>query len=315
LGQIASTAPALDWTGYLSIWLSGWTWWLLIGPLLLVLLVFPTGRLLSPRWRWVVVLIAVVFASFLIIATASPMWQDPNSGQIVPNPLGVMPVDISFEAIQAPWSIGLLSAVGLCVISVLLRYRRAGAVEREQLKWFFYACGIFLAVYAPGFLIQSDAPDLFGVLFGFAILFIPVSIGIAILRYRLFDIDIIIRRTLIYSVLTAILAFLYLGSVIALQQLLRALTGAESELAIIVSTLAIVALFTPLRRRVQGTIDHRFYRRRYDATQVLAGFGTTARDEIELDRLTGELVSLVHETMQPATVSFWVRKGTSPTVK
>jgi len=137
---------------------------------------------------------------------------------------------------------------------------------------------------------------------------IPIAHGISILRYRLFDIDIIIRRMLIYSTITAMLALFYFGSVLVLQQILRPLIGAESDLAIIISTLAIAALFNPLRHRVQDTIDHRFYRRKYDAQKVLERFGVTARDEVELEKLTSELLNVVNETMQPTSASLWLRR-------
>ena len=137
---------------------------------------------------------------------------------------------------------------------------------------------------------------------------LPLSTGIAILRYHLFNIDIIIRRTLIYSVLTGLLALVYFGCVVVLQQLFRGFTGQGSDLAIIVSTLAIAALFTPLRRRVQETIDHRFYRRKYDAAQVLAGFGAAAQDEVELEKLTDHLLAVVDATIQPTQVSLWLSK-------
>ncbi len=138
--------------------------------------------------------------------------------------------------------------------------------------------------------------------------FVYLSIGVAILRSCLFDIDIIIRRTLIYSVLTAILALFYFGAVIVLQQLFHVITGAGDDLAIIVSTLVLAALFNPLRRRVQDAIDHRFFRRKYDAARVLAQFAATARDEVELSKLTERLVEVVQETMQPAHVSLWLVK-------
>ncbi len=142
----------------------------------------------------------------------------------------------------------------------------------------------------------------------FGYLFLPLCLAIAITRYRLFDIDLIIRRTLIYSIITAMLALFYFGAVIVLQQVFRSLTGAGDDLAIIVSTLAIAALFNPLRHRIQTAIDRRFYRRKYDAARILAAFGTTVRDEVDLDKMTGELLTVVQETIQPTHVSLWLVK-------
>ncbi|HEY6041700.1 MAG TPA: hypothetical protein VIX58_06180 [Anaerolineae bacterium] len=310
LEQIALAAAETTFVTYLLIWISGWSWWLLIGPLLLILLVFPTGRLLSPRWRWLVAMIAVLFIVFTGINTVTPVWQDPNTGKSVRNPLGenLIPAGLSFDAIALPFGIALVATAALCVLSVFVRYRRSAVVERVQLKWFLSACALFILVYPFGFFITEDnSPGWSGALFSVTILFLPVSIGIAILRYRLFDIDVIIRRTFIYSLVTAALALVYFGGVVILQQLFRSLTGAGDDLAIILSTLAIAALFNPLRHRIQDAIDRRFYRRKYDAQQVLAGFAKTARDETDLDKLAERLVDVVQETIQPKNVSVWIR--------
>jgi hypothetical protein len=309
LAQILNGTAEPSTLTYLLIWLDGWTWWLLVGPLLLLLLVFPTGQVLSPRWRWVVGIIGLLFSVFIVFATFSPSLQDPNTGKIVPNPLGMnlLPADFSFETIVVPWIFTLTSTVALSVLGVFIRYRRSALVEREQIKWFLYACALLIAVYVSQAFTHGNGPSWLGVISSITFLLLPISIGISILRYHLFDIDIIIRRTLIYSIITAMLALFYFGSVVVLQQILRPLIGAESDLAIILSTLAIAALFNPLRHRVQDTIDHRFYRRKYDAQKVLARFAQTVRDEVELEKLTGELLRVVDETMQPTRVSLWLK--------
>lgn len=296
----------------LVIWLSGWGWWLLIGPLLLILLTFPTGHLLSPRWRWVVGLIALQIATFTLIVTLSPQWQDTTTGAKFPNPLGIhlLPADFTFETIQVPWIMALLTTVGLCVLAVFIRYRRSGIVEREQLKWFLFACALFVAFYLSfGVLfIDTNPPTWTGILFNAILMFLPVSIGIAILRYRLFDIDVIIRRTVTYALVVALLLVVYFGSVIVLQQVFAGITGQRSEVITVLSTLAIAALFVPVRYRVQNAIDKRFDRKKYNAQQVLQKFAQTVRDETDLDKLTGELVNVVQETMQPKSVSLWLKR-------
>jgi hypothetical protein len=226
----------------------------------------------------------------------------------VRNPLGAISPGFSFATIQAPYFLVLVSCVALCVASVLIRYRRSGPIERAQLKWFLYACAVLLLLYILilGFGAQQQRVGWWTLVFDGAILLIPLSIGISILRYHLWDIDLIIRRTLVYSILTALLALFYFGSVVVLQQLLRLLTGAGNDLAVILSTLAIAALFLPLRSRIQQIIDRRFYRRKYDAARVLEAFGANARNEVDISRLTEHLLSVVQETVQPATVSVWL---------
>ena len=194
--------------------------------------------------------------------------------------------------------------------SLFVRFRRADPVERSQLKWLLYAGGVFLIVYAgAGFASNLSGNDLFEIALLLSILSLPAAIAIAILRYRLYDINVVIRKTLVYTAVTALLALVYFGSVVLLQRLVSVLTGIEqSPLAVVVSTLAIAALFTPLRRRIQDAVDRRFYRKKYDAQQVLAQFALTARDETDLDPLLGELTRVVQETMQPEGVSVWLKK-------
>jgi hypothetical protein len=303
LAQMVSATSEPTFTALFVLWFGGWAWWLFLGPLLLILLLFPTGRLISPRWRWVVILLAITFSGFLLFATISPTLGS------LPNPLGLIPEAFPLEFFLVPFYILLTTTVLSCVASVFLRYRRAAAVEREQLKWFLYAGGVFLLVFLSGFFINQDGPPgVWAILFDLAVLTIPLSIGIAILRYRLWDIDVLIRKTLIYAVLTSALALVYFGSVVLLQQAFGAVTGTEnSPVVTILSTLAIAALFTPLRRYIQNFIDRLFYRRKYDAQKILEGFASSVRNEVELEQLTARLLSVVEETMQPESVSLWLK--------
>jgi hypothetical protein len=198
----------------------------------------------------------------------------------------------------------------------------SSAVERQQTKWIILAIVMivlsimaWVLVFGGALAIPAGRPRLLANLGGtifidfFALLLLPVAITIAILRYNLWGIDVIIRKTLVYAALTALLALVYFGSVVLLQRLFGSLTGvAQSPLAVVVSTLAIAALFTPLRRRIQDTIDRRFFRKKYNAQQVLAAFSVTARDETDLDSLTAELARVVQETLQPERVSVWLKE-------
>jgi len=206
---------------------------------------------------------------------------------------------------------------GAAVLSLFVRLRRAEGVERQQLKWFAYAAAMFasgivlivipLAVDTPSWYVRAATA-----VFTAAGTAIPIAIGIAILRYRLYEIDLLINRTLVYGALTVLLALIYFGGVTSTQAIFRTLTGQEeqSQLAIVVSTLIIAALFTPLRRRIQGLIDRRFYRRKYDARKTLEEFSATLRDETDLTALSDDLMGVVHGTMQPAHVSLWLRPAT-----
>ncbi len=198
----------------------------------------------------------------------------------------------------------------------MLRLRRARGIERQQIKWPAYTA----VMAASGSILTYTISEAIGSRWlewaGFVILIaalvsFPISIGIAILRYRLYDIDTLINRTLVYGALTAILAALYFGGIVVLQRAFVALTGEKSTLAVVASTLLIAALFSPLRRRVQGFVDRRFYRSKYDAAKTLEAFSAKLRDETDLDALSGDLVGVVRETMQPAHVSLWLRPDTA----
>jgi hypothetical protein len=207
------------------------------------------------------------------------------------------------------WFVLVLGFV-LGAAALVVRYRRAGAVERQQLKWVASTGVLFAATFAvEGFAQDSESgvlAEVVGTVSVAALAAIPVAAGFAILRYRLYDIDVVIRRTLVYGVATAALAGLYFGFVLALQQVFSGFAGG-SDLAVAVSTLAVAALFGPARRRLQHAVDRRFYRRRYDAQRTLEAFSASLREEIDLHALSGELRRVVEETMQPAHVSLWLR--------
>ncbi len=289
--------------GEIMGWLRDWLWIpATLAPLILVLLLFPTGHLPSRRWRplvWFTV-IALTAATVAHALTPGPL----SEASFVVNPFGIDGAgDILWSIFLAGFfftAVPVFGALGL----LLIRLRRSAGQERKQLQWLALAALLLGLAFPVGGLVPVlAAPLIIGASLG-----VPVAVGIAILRYRLFDIDVIIRRTLIYSIITALLALFYFGSVILLQQILRPVIGQGSDLAIIISTLAIAALFNPLRHRVQDTIDHRFYRRKYDAQQVLAQFAATVRDEVELEKLTSELLNVVGEVMQPASASLWLKK-------
>jgi hypothetical protein len=216
------------------------------------------------------------------------------------------------------WLVALLSVAfplmllaGLAaVISLFVRFYRSGGEERQQIKWFAYAAAVSLfwvflldGISASGRVLEA----VIAVLGLFIIPSIPLAAGIAIFRYHLYDIDRIINRTLVYGALTASLALVYLGSVVSLQTLFRTIAGGGSQLVIVASTLAVAAMFSPLRRRIQGFIDRRFYRKKYDAKETLEAFSAKLKDETDLDRLGDELVSVVGGTVQPAHASLWLR--------
>jgi hypothetical protein len=220
-------------------------------------------------------------------------------------------VDGSLEAL----SYGVLGVAG--VISLYVRFRGVGQVEREQIKWLAYAGAVLLTgsvlLYAgPDSLSETWFRQVGFALWMIGFVGVPVAIGIAIFKYRLYDIDTVINRTLVYGSLTATLVALYFGGIVVLQRVFVLLTGQQSTLAVVASTLLIAALFTPLRHRIQGFIDRRFYRSKYDARKTLEAFSAKLRDETNLDALSGDLVGVVRETMQPAHVSLWLRPETAP---
>ncbi len=310
--SLAPSSPAPTVPLLLMVWFSNWNWLLLIIPLLYIPLLFPSGRPPTPRWRWVSVATIGWATLFVLMVTLTQKINANTKPNIVfDNPIGILGKDTT-ELLVGLWIVGLLALVVACAVALFIRYRRANETEREQIKWLLYACIVFLVVYVGGSVsgiagTASLGGYIWGMFFGLSVIALPAAIGIAILRYRLYDIDVIINRTLVYGSLTAMLVLVYLGGVVSLQYALRVVTGQGSQIAIVASTLAIAALFNPLRRRVQAFVDRRFYRRKYDARKTLEAFSAKLRDETDLEALNNELVSVVMETMQPSHVSLWLR--------
>jgi hypothetical protein len=267
-------------------------------------LLFPDGRLPSRRWRPVVWLVGTGVLLYVVDAALEPGGPDPLGVELPSSVYGVLAI-VSIVSLI----VGIFGAAA----SVALRLWRARGQERQQIKWLVYATsvvviGAFGAVLLP--LLLGDV--FYGVMiYGFAGM--PVAVGVAILRYRLYDIDIIINRTLVYGSLTAMLLAVYFGGVATTQAIFRTLTGQaeQPQTAVVVSTFIIAALFNPVRRRIQSFIDRRFYRSKYDARKTLEAFATKLRDQTDLEALNKELVGVVSETMQPAHVSLWLRPVTA----
>jgi hypothetical protein len=288
--------PGGDWVA----WLSSAIWHPAFGFFVFAFLLFPDGRLPSARWRPVAWIAAAnYFMGGVLGLLWGPLFGEFFSYAEPPFRLpGYFVVDVAFGVFLV-CNFGLLA---LSAVSLVLRLRRAAGVERQQLKWFVYAVSLFSLVAPSSVLILGD-----GRLLVILLPLVPAAAGVAILKHRLYDIDVVINRTLVYGTLTATLALIYVGGIVGLQYVFRALAGQESQLAIVASTLAIAALFRPLRRRLQDFVDRRFYRSKYDAARTLEAFSAKLRDKTGLEDLTGELVGVAQQTVQPEHVSLWLR--------
>ena len=302
-----------------------WLWVPTVGLLgIYLLLLFPDGRLPSRRWRPLAWFSGVMIVLLSITEGLAPGPLENQGG--VPNPFGL-------EAL--PWLVDvsyiILPLLPLCIfasaVSMVLRFRRSRGEVRQQIKWVAFVASFSGLLYLIAMLsslvvqVSSDSVPQFPwwaeVLFSVAVLSfagVPVAIGFAVLKYRLYDIDVVINRTLVYGSLTAMLVAFYFVSVATSQTILRALTGQteQPQLAIVVSTLVIAALFNPLRRRIQSFIDRRFYRSKYDARKTLEVFSARLRDGTDLETLNNDLTGVIQETMQPAHVSLWLRPARPP---
>jgi hypothetical protein len=302
--------------------LSLWLWVPTVGLLVIYLvLLFPDGRLPSRRWRPLAWLSGAVIVLLSVTEGLAPGPVAELGG--VRNPFGLE---------GQPWvadttNVALMMFLGCIlasVLSLILRYRRSRGEVRQQIKWIAFAVsvvglgfvsamisGLIAFVFAPETWGGTDAPPFwFELLFSAVLLSfggVPIAVGFAVLRHRLYDLDVVVNRAIVYVSLTGMLAAVYLGGVTATQAIFRTLTGQGSQLAVVASTLAIAALFSPVRRRVQGVVDRRFYRRKYDARRTLEAFNARLRDETDLDRLGADLITVVRDTVQPEHARLWLR--------
>jgi len=325
LFQLAFAAGAYKWAAFIRApgtlplgevaLLIGIAWLPALGCLFLAIMLFPTGRPPSPRWRLPVALVVMATALGLVAELLGP-----REFPVQPSPFGsqgALPLTVANPlAIDGPLAtlLGYVGAFPLVVYlipvaAVLVRFRTAAGTERQQLKWFAYAASIVMVFFvATGFGLFSYLGGVLASLVAVVVMdLIPISVAIAVLRYRLYDIDLLINRTLVYGATTAVIGGAFFGGIVLLQTLLRPFTTG-SELSVAASTLVSFALFQPLRRRIQRAVDQRFYRSRYDAVRTVDAFSERLRDEVELDALRGDLLTVVGDTMQPAHASLWLRR-------
>jgi hypothetical protein len=296
----------------LAVWLSLWVPVPALVAATFFCLLFPDGSPPTHRWRWVSRL-AVMGGVLLVFGLSlAPGALDERNYPGARNPVGVEDAGRLLEGTTTVGTALAITALILAVVSMIVRFRRSSGVERQQLKWVVYAGAVAAGGFALTLFLSGPLANAVFALGFLAFIGVPVAAGFAIMRYRLYEVDILINRTLVYGPLTASLVALYFGGVVLLQRLFVALTGEKSTLAVVASTLLIAALFNPLRRRIQSFIDRRFYRRKYDAAKALEAFSAKLRDETDLDALSDELVGVVRETMQPAHVSLWLRSEPPP---
>jgi hypothetical protein len=307
--------------GLAMAWLGEWPWFVALGFVLtFLLLLFPNGRLVSRRWRVVAWAAAADLALNAVWGAFKPT-LDSLEPQIFPNPLALQQVEATFDLLGPVVLVGLGLLTILSAISMVVRFRRARGAERQQLKWVTYATAVSVLVWLvfAATDLQSRLPDALAAVIGAVFVgAVPVAIGIALLRYRLYDIDRLINRTVVYGLLTALLAGVYAGAVLVLGQVFGGVGRDPPSWAVAGATLAMAALFQPARGRIQAAVDRRFNRRKYNTAKTIEAFSTRLRDQVDLDTLSTELLAVVGQTMEPSQVSLWLRPpppgspGTAP---
>jgi hypothetical protein len=300
-----------------AAWVASWSWapgFFL--PLVLLPLLYPTGQLPSPRWHPVAWLAVVSILLAMIANAFRPGPLTPSEVPVATNPLGITGATGLLEVVDSIGAVLFVPLFFAAVASVLVRFRRARGVERQQLKWFLYATvailvGFWLVPVTPA-VIFDPSELLADLLIGVLSLGWPVALGIAVLRYRLYDIDRLVNRTLVYGLLTIVLGGVYASTVLVFGELFGGIGAEPPSWAVAGATLAAAALFQPLRRRIQEAVDRRFNRRRYDAGRTVEAFSGRLRDQVDLDTLTAELLAVVSQTVEPAAVSLWLRPRATP---
>ena len=297
-------------------WVAAWAWIpAFLFPATFGVLLFPTGRLPSRRWRPIAWMIAIGYALMIVAEMfgTGPLLDPPEKYPQITNPLAIEPLEGLFDAIITLSELTLVLPVAVSVASIFARLKTATGTERQQIKWFAYSAlipalgmTVFVLLLALPSVESSTANLVAGWTVGFGVMVLPITVCIAILRHNLYDIDKLISRTLVYGLMTALLLATFTGGVLLFQFVLSPVTGGN-DLAIAVSTLLTLVLFQPVRSRLQDFVDRRFYRRKYDTQRTLERFGIAAREAVDLDQLTAEMMRVVSGTMQPEHLSLWLR--------
>jgi hypothetical protein len=293
---------------WLGVWFTSWSWVLLIFPIFHLLLVFPDGALLSPRWRWVVVVEVAMVAFMILSGTFSEQVSMIDAGDetvwTLSNPIGFIPESFYQGAFGTIWTVGLMLLTVAGVVAFIQRYRLGSPLQRQQLRWPLFGAAVFGVAYGATAVTGGATTGTgWDALFGLSLAAIPISVAIAVLRFRLYELDRIVSRTVTYAVVAAFLLGAYGLIVLGLGSFL----GRDNPLAVAGATLGAAALFSPVRTRIRGWVDRRFNRSRYDTEQVIDRFVSSLRDQVDSEDLVDGWVGVVSETMQPASVAAWVR--------
>ncbi|MEA1902288.1 MAG: hypothetical protein U9N56_02050 [Actinomycetota bacterium] len=302
------TAPnpptAID---YLALFLANSMWVVIFFPLFMLLYLFPTGRFLSRRWAWAGWLAVGMVVTFLVIGIFAETWGTPNDDWVIDNPIGFVPND--WGAFGVVWNLGLIALPVGGFAAMTVRFRRSNVVERTQIKWVLYAALVFALSYVGSVILNAVGGSfgdlLIGSLFALSLALLPLSIAAAITRYRLFEIDRIISRTLAYAVVVALLGALYFGMI----TLITSLLPTQNALAVAGSTLAVAALFNPVRKRIQHAVDRRFNRSGYQAEVVSEEFASTMRGSLTAEELVDEWNRTVTDTFHPEAIGIWLNQN------